>query len=368
MSFSAQIHRQFLGDANVHTVWADLADDPEAYGVNPGAFLPILKEIMHTVAAGAGAGGGTIPELNAITRELAIEFLKNQREDRENYADVDTDAKEKNKPIPGDLVVTRDRKSIDIIIHIDSRNRDVAVYRSPSRYRIQLANQGGITKVIGIMNDTIIKDLRNIFEIKVTRAQIPRINNEDIDVTDPEYIFLNLDEIKNPDFRTSFPNGFRVFGLLGNFYDKLNVRSFYTMGVENCLKQYDITQPLDSLANLTINLLNYNGELFDFGPDGLLITSIAPAASAVITTDIPHQLATNNRVYFRGITGTDVDAMLNRTAGFLVTVTGANTFTVPVTVTIGSNGGYVIVGKRQNNFTFVLKILAPEVAAETIGP
>lgn len=70
--------------------------------------------------------------------------------------------------------------------------------------------------------------------------------------------------------------------------------------------------------------------------DRVAITSSSVANPTVITTASPHGLTTNENVVISGHTGStpSINGEHN------VTVTGANTFTIPVNVTVGGTGGF----------------------------
>jgi hypothetical protein len=67
----------------------------------------------------------------------------------------------------------------------------------------------------------------------------------------------------------------------------------------------------------------------------MAIASSSVAAATVITTTLPHGLATNSVVSIVGHTGSTpaIDGI------YAVTVTAANKFTIPVTVTVAGSGG-----------------------------
>ena len=67
----------------------------------------------------------------------------------------------------------------------------------------------------------------------------------------------------------------------------------------------------------------------------MAITSSSVAAATVITTELPHGLATNSVVSIVGHTGSTpaIDGV------YAVTVTAANKFTIPVNVTVAGTGG-----------------------------
>jgi hypothetical protein len=70
--------------------------------------------------------------------------------------------------------------------------------------------------------------------------------------------------------------------------------------------------------------------------NNIAITTSSVAANSTITTATPHKLATGNKVVIRNHVGSTPS--INDTL-YTVTVTGANTFTIPVNVTVAGAGG-----------------------------
>lgn len=83
-------------------------------------------------------------------------------------------------------------------------------------------------------------------------------------------------------------------------------------------------------------------------PGMVAITSSSVAASTVITTHSPHGLTTGMAVYIAGHAGSTPTINGN----IVVTVTGDNTFTIPVTVTVAGTGGAFTVTEWQNARAF----------------
>lgn len=72
--------------------------------------------------------------------------------------------------------------------------------------------------------------------------------------------------------------------------------------------------------------------------NNVVISTSSVAASTTITTATNHGLATGNKIIIRNHAGSTPS--LNDTV-YTVTVTGATTFTIPVTVTVGGTGGTI---------------------------
>ena len=86
-----------------------------------------------------------------------------------------------------------------------------------------------------------------------------------------------------------------------------------------------------------------------------------------MTVSEPHDLLDGDRVYIvQGFSnGNDIEsAEVTDPRGQIVTVTGATTFTIPVTLTAVGSGGFVIVAKRQHNLVFSIKQLSERDAYE----
>jgi hypothetical protein len=187
----------------------------------------------------------------------------------------------------------------EFIISIDSRNRDVARNKNPNEYRIDLKlNQQGQTR--GLVQN--LDQVRNVFEFTLIDAIIPNIKNASSNTFDDMYILLDIPEIENPQMLTTSGDGTRVFGKLRYEFNK-DDDIFANVFTENCFKRYRPPQFLSSLPSITIRLLNFNGQLQDFGPDGYKISGSTTATNPIeITTSETHGLSTGNRVYIYNFT------------------------------------------------------------------
>lgn len=97
------------------------------------------------------------------------------------------------------------------------------------------------------------------------------------------------------------------------------------------------------------------GGTFGLGIKAATISTSSVANPTVISTSAPHLLVTGNTVYISGHTGSTPTV----TGPYTVTVTGASTFTIPVSVTVGGTGGTVYLTKN-------LTALAYNVSAATL--
>lgn len=82
------------------------------------------------------------------------------------------------------------------------------------------------------------------------------------------------------------------------------------------------------------------------------ITSSSVANPSTITCPVPHYLTTGDTVLIAGHTGSTPSINGEQT----VTVTGANTFTIPVNVTVGGTGGTFTRGKTNNGGVAYLQV------------
>lgn len=99
-------------------------------------------------------------------------------------------------------------------------------------------------------------------------------------------------------------------------------------------------------------------------PVATAISTSSVASPTVITTATPHGYTTGDDVVIYGHAGSTPS--INGTV-YIVTVTGANTFTIPVNVTVGGTGGFVVVDYRMNTLadgtgTDVTSSLTPTAA------
>lgn len=182
----------------------------------------------------------------------------------------------------------------EYLISIDSRNRDAARNKLPNEYRIDLKlNQQGQTR--GLVQN--LDQVRNVFEITLIDAILPNIKNASASTFDEMYILLDIPEVENPQIFTTSTAGTKTFGKLRFIFEK-NDDIFTNVFTENCFKRYRPPQFLSSLPSITIRLLDFNGNLFDFGPDGYQVSGSTTATNPIgITTTENHGLSTGNKVY-----------------------------------------------------------------------
>ncbi len=246
----------------------------------------------------------------------------------------------------------------------DSRNRNVKDWKLPNRYRFEfVAIDSELTSRSQVYD--LIK-LTNIIEVRLLSATFSNFSLLVSPAAEDPYLFMDIDEIEGNTY-PSFVNGHKVFGQLENVENRTALNRFVGLTTTSCVRVYNIRQTKSSLSSLTINLLDLTGQFFDFGPDGFSVLSATAAAPTELTVSEPHDLLDGDRVYIvQGFSnGNELEtAEVTDPRGQIVTVTGATTFTIPVTLTAVGSGGFVIVAKRQHNLVFAIKQLSERDAHE----
>jgi len=344
----------FINNDNVKKIYEDLLDN---YPIN-NKILPIIVKLMKEVwnrnkdyiYSNNYEIEDILDSLMSLSYKLCIKYLENK----------------KNKPIIKeeepiiqlpDMSVTK-----TYTFHIDSRNRNIKDWKYPNRYRFNFVSNGLDNDSRSLINEAF--KLTNIIEIKLLSATFNSFELLQTNTEENPYIFIDLDEI-NGDTYTSVPNGHRVFGRMRNVETRTIANRYIQLDTESCIKQYNHDQPLDSMATITINLLNLGGELFNFGNDGISIIS-GIGNPAVITTDGAHGLNDGDRVYINEFSCSDNDTEVNNPIGFIVSNTTPNTFEIDVNLSVQGTGGYVVIGKLQHSLTFCFTIV-PSVIANIRG-
>jgi hypothetical protein len=153
--------------------------------------------------------------------------------------------------------------------------------------------------------------------------------------TPDSFLYLGLDEIQGVHGMSS-PLSKNIFGRLQ--YDlRLPVQTNYLNVVPiGCSRTYP-TDPLSTpLNSITINLMNYNGELYNFGTDTFTIRYWQTfGVLTAITTWLPHGLASGDYVIFRFTANNLLDNEYN---GLIINVINPTLFTVNVNSTTVAAG------------------------------
>lgn len=128
----------------------------------------------------------------------------------------------------------------------------------------------------------------------------------------------------------------------------MGIASFYT--IANVREMITFDTRFINKYNASTNRLDYLGHT-------LSISGISIANPAVITTTAAHNLSTGDSVFIYGVVGaaTALETLVNNQF-FVITVTGATTFTIPVNnVTAWTSGGIVAAtfsGSNKNFFSW----------------
>lgn len=244
-------------------------------------------------------------------------------------------------------------------IHTDTRNRNVRQWKSSNRYRFDFVAIDDSEYSRSLVYDLI--KLKNIIEIKLISSTFSNFSLLTEQNQEAPYLFIDLDEIEGNNYPT-FQYGHRVFGRLQNVESRTVLNRFVNLETSGCIRNYSIRQPLDSLASLTINLLDLAGNPFNFGPDGLSITDASLNDPTEITLNMDHDIVSGDRVYITGFVNCikKEREAINNPSGHIVTVTSPTQFTIPVLITESGVGGFVLVAKRQHSFLWSIKTI-PDV-------
>lgn len=307
-----------------------------------------------------------LTDLNTHIVQLYVEAYSEAHHEahsptKERFLTSNDDPNNIPSPTNDNILVTKERQVFEFRVNLNSLDRNPYEWPAPNRYRFWINSDIPTTKK-GYINDLRINNIRNIVEVKIVNAQVPKLNSTDATITDPPFLYLFIDEFNNPLTKTTIFGGNSMIGKMSNFYDKTDTRTFYLLNTDYCILNFPINQPFDSIPSITINIATQRGVLYDFGPDALIITNISAASPTIITTSIAHQLTTNNLVYINDVSDTDVPDTLNNLNGYQVTVLTPTTFSIPVAVTVGGASGIVMVAKRQNNIMISFKVVAENIA------
>jgi hypothetical protein len=210
-------------------------------------------------------------------------------------------------------------------IAIDSRHRDIRIFPSSSRYTIGFQNRSRTRfGFINNMSDII----RGTIRIELIDGSIPNILKDTGESHPESYLLLSVDEITGRYFNSS-PQGRNIFGKLKydlylhedvNFLNIIPVMAF---------RDFNPNPLSTAITSLSINILNFNGNLVDFGQDSFQVRywQDSGANTTIITTWLPHGLTTGNLIYFRFTENRILDTLLD---GIPVLVVSPTVFTVPI--------------------------------------
>lgn len=219
----------------------------------------------------------------------------------------------------------------EYIINIDSRHRDVRIFPNPSEYTINIQKKN--TEQFGYVNNMgdIIK---GVTRFELVNGFLPNIFDLTTGQLTDNYMLLAVNEITGRFFNSS-PLARNVLGKMK--YD-LDV-NFSATGISrvNYLEICPVEAHRDfypeplatSLTSISVRLLNFNGNLFQFGSDSVKIRywQVGAGNVTIITTWFPHQLTTGDVVYIRHTGNPILDAGVD---GVNVLVISPTVFSVPV--------------------------------------
>lgn len=307
--------------------------------------------------------------------------------------------KEAKSKLMADIQYSREGRPIITKIYnitIDSKHRDLNSFPSASRYTIKFERKGTDSiNQVGFINN-IDSIIRNVRRIDLIKGIVPNIFKPNVNTPD-NYLLLGLDEIIGQHYNSS-PVGKNIFGRL-QFDLRLPINTnFLHVDPIECYRTYTPEPLTTPIVSLTVNILNFNGNLYSFGQDAFLIRYWQSMGGiTIITTWLPNGLSSGDRVIFRLTTNAKMDETFD---GYIITVISPTVFTIienSTTVSAGiapniggppvdirnpllSSGypyptippndplnpidkfGYVLDLKKQNAFTF--RILS-EIKADT---
>lgn len=130
-----------------------------------------------------------------------------------------------------------------LVIH--SKDRNVNIFPSPSKYNIN------VTNITGVVYD-------NIKSVRLQNAIFPAVNN----IAEEPYLLLNVEEFSSNSFDGTNGASQRAVAII-------TVDRPYSNKFFNVKGTHGVTWPpsRDILSNLTISIVNQFGEPFDFGKD-----------------------------------------------------------------------------------------------------
>jgi hypothetical protein len=196
----------------------------------------------------------------------------------------------------------------------------------------------GAGKTSGFVSDIDQRQVKDVVEVSLVGATMPNVFKNSLPTYQTPYLYIDIDEFPG-EMYTSSVLGKRIFGKMEFIIDSqsgsTNI-SYVNMNTTNCVRkwwykdprqEYQNNQtPLAKLDKITINLLDYDGNLYNFGEDSLNIISVTSVGTKTrVETPTPHNLATNDLIYLKNIFNPippigdgQLNTTLNRASGFLV--------------------------------------------------
>lgn len=361
-------------------------DIPDEYIDND---LPTVMRYVFSTLSSLDGKSASIDELNlAVSKAIRGELTKKKEKpsveglDYEVMDKYDKDRKFVSTPardgVPGmPLFVSEEMvasvPSMDYallpnmreeFIAVDSRDRDPSRNPNSSKFRMTLWEDLNGKTAGFIRNAT---RLNRIIIIELVSAIIPNIAipNQTYTIFGDPGLFIAIEELKS-NMRSSAYHGRTHFGRL-----EYNITQAYSSQsprinaiIYGCKQFYQLSHPFSKLDSMSITLMNYRGQDFSFGIDGISILSITGGAATTVVTNTVHSLTTGDAVYIVSLNATDesTDQALTSSKQY-VSVTDNVTFTLP-NVTLGAaytyTAGYVLRDRLQCSFIFRVLMVGEE--------
>ena len=197
-------------------------------------------------------------------------------------------------------------------IKLDSRFRDLTTGNTSYRFNLQTTQSGADSTGI-----RLVREVRNIIEIDISPFEIPYRADY---LSFYKKITLGIREFESQSMIQH--NNTKV-----HFIFKPEILGSRIKLFPVSPPNFIFATPYDTVDTITL-VFSAVDTIMDFDPDRGSTTSFTSALPPVITMSAPHNLSTGDLVYFSNFTGTSQNAFIQRESGFMVTVTGASTFTI----------------------------------------
>lgn len=289
----------------------------------------------------------TVPKLNSLAIARIIGDIKDMMSAEES-AKVAT-IRDPNDVLPRVTMIT------------NSTVRNPQIFPNPFRYRVFF---GSTTDIYGSRYSGSNSSIRRIKNIRIVSAHIPNLYKLSGGTYNFPAVYLRVDEIPATYTSVTYPGG-------GNIIAELRYRITDNTVNNDFLYIEDISMfynrpfrdidTINVLQQMTVNVLAFDGTPLDqaltLSPDVYAITAGAATNPIQITTAVPHNLVSGERVaivdYKSTPSGNIVDYTINRSVGHpVLTVLGPNIFTIDVNAPVVGSGGYVFKSNRQFHIGF----------------
>jgi len=157
-------------------------------------------------------------------------------------------------------------------ISVDTRLRNPIAYTNSSNFAVSI---GDDFNTLGIGFVRGLTKLRRLVVIELISAIIPNIGKENVNY--PVYrtngIFMEIDEFDGRMYSTT-QTGKQHFARLEYDVGNLTMSSHINAIIRGGQQIYPLSSPLGNLDTMRIRLLDFLGQLFQFGNDSLIISTI----------------------------------------------------------------------------------------------